>query len=185
MNKSLYQQVTAHLMIGSLSILTGLLAFEGILAIALLSQKISSTEPTQVVEQPPQESHQVVEEPEAPGQEMVKQRSLCSSNFYAVIEIESSAVCVQNPTLQMAHWGPPSSSWFYSADGEFHSSKSDSTSSDYCACLTGQEGYQPISGLQGRNPVDHILFEDVQVPISKWVCGDPCVMTIKGEKHES
>ena len=110
---------------------------------------------------------------------------LCKSVFYAVLESDSAApICVQNPTLRMARWGPPSAAWFRTAGGDFLAREADAAPSDLCTCLARQPGYQVSGESFGYAPMDHVVFENSRMPIAKWSCGDACGPAIPGESHE-
>lgn len=184
MTNTIIKQMAAHFLIGGLSVSISLAVFEGILTIALPSTEKPGTKLAQIVDQPSNEVPIVDAAPATPEKKKSMQNPACSSDFYAVFDTDSSQTCVRNPTPLMAHWGPPSPSWFRLLGGEFHSQRVDATPPGLCACLAVQNGYQPADSAQGLNPIDHILFENTQTPITKWVCGDPCVTVAKGESHE-
>ncbi|HED12302.1 MAG TPA: hypothetical protein ENI62_01355 [Gammaproteobacteria bacterium] len=184
MTNAIIKQMAAHLLIGGLSVSISLVAFEGILTIALPPMEKPGAELAQIVDQSSNEAPIVVAAPPVSEKENGMQNPACSSDFYAVFDADSSQTCVRNPTPLMAQWGPPSASWFRSLGGEFHSQRADTTPSGLCACLAAQNGYQSADRAQGLNPIDQILFENTQIPITKWVCGDPCVTVAKGESHE-
>lgn len=182
-----FKTVVQQFVIAVVSILIGVVAFEGVLSIAIPGQRASeashATEPA-----PPKQGQKtaVTKEPSLvqPKVPDLTQQSLaarsttksaaCHSSYYAVFDTKSGPDCVRNPTNLMAHWGPPSPSWFRTLGGEFRASATDAVPSQTCTCLTAQSGYQYTAGLE---PVHRIIFDGEPRHISKWVCGDPCSPT--------
>lgn len=185
MTHSVVKQLAGHLMIGSLSVFLALVIFEGVLTIALPGKDELGVELDQTVNQPQNEEPFVAAAPLVSERAQVIKDPVCGSDFYAVFDANPIQICVRNPTPLMAHWGPPSPAWFRSLGGEFRSQRADAAPPGLCACLAEQHGYKTADGTPGPSPINHILFENTQRPIAKWVCGDPCVTVAKGESHES
>jgi len=178
------KQVTAHALIGGISIFLSLVAFEGIMFIALPGQEVMGTKRTKMVNESAGRVSEMLTGSSDSRRVTGQKKIACGTDFYAVFEVNATPTCIRNPTPLMAHWGPPSPAWFRSLGGGFHSTGEDTTPANLCACLSKQSGYEPGKSTRGDWPIDHVLFGDILVPINKWVCGDPCVTVAKGDSHE-
>ena len=93
--------------------MVSLLAFEGILAIALPTVETASPAKTPIVNNslttipPPAPPELRSSEPGG-----LAQQATCHSDYYAVFSTEHGPVCAKNPTSLMPHWGPPSQGGF-------------------------------------------------------------------------
>lgn len=179
-----FRCVVRYLAIGVVSLGLSLAVFEGVLFIAIPGHEDSSASPA--ANAPPQEQERPIGDQQSPSPSKQpaskrQQRSTrlavkpaaCHSDYYAVFDTASGPACVRNPTNLVAHWGPPSPSWFRTLGGQFRADSDDRASSKACACLSAQSAYQHTTGLA---PIRHIIYNDQKRTISKWVCADSCAV---------
>ncbi len=185
MNSNIATRTASHSILAIGTLFVSLAVFEGILSIAVRDGGETEGEAETAVSVPAQEEPPLVTLQQRRAEEKGTREQLCESVFYAVLKSESAApICVQNPTLRMAQWGPPSAAWFRSVGGSFLAHQEDAAPSDMCACLARQPGYQVSSGSFGYAPMDHVVFENSRMPIAKWSCGDACASVSSGDRHE-
>ena len=185
MNTNIATRLAGHAILAVGTLLVSLVIFEGILSIAVRDGGEAEGGAETVAAVPAQEEPPLVEPQHRPVEEEGTREQLCKSVYYAVLKSESAAlICVQNPTLRMAQWGPPSAAWFRTAGGDFLAREADAAPSDVCACLARQPGYQVSRGSFGYAPMDHVVFENTEIPIVKWSCGDACASVPSGDRHE-
>ena len=185
MKISIAKQLASHAILAAVSLFVSLATFEGILSIAV--QKDGDTEEgiLDAAIKTAKEESQPSEAQQPRREETDSNEQICKSAFYAVINGDSATpVCVQNPTLRMAQWGPPSVAWFRSVGGEFVARQAEAVPRKLCACLSQQPGYQTPSDSRGYDPIDHVMFENIRMPIVKWSCGDACASISPGERRE-
>ncbi|MEW8054706.1 MAG: hypothetical protein AB2796_05275 [Candidatus Thiodiazotropha sp.] len=185
MNSNIATRIASHTILAVGTLFVSLAIFEGILSIAVRDGGETEGGAETAVAMPAQDMLPLAEPQHRRAEEKGTREQLCESVFYAVLKSESAApICVQNPTLRMAQWGPPSAAWFRSVGGSFLAHQKDAAPSDLCACLARQPGYQVSGESFGDSPIDHAVFENIQIPIVKWSCGDACASVPSGDRHE-
>ena len=163
------------------AILTGLLVFDWILAVAILNPV--QPQPTIAADDIPAER---IEEPEdqdsadglfsVAGKIQESESVACRTHFAAVLEEESGPVCLDNPTNQMAHWGPPTNAWLRHNGGVITATAGELIADrPTCACLAKQEPYRSDQAHTMLRPVSELRLDDQVLAIQKWVCADSCL----------
>ena len=176
-------RVGRGLMEACAAVLAGLLVFDWILAVAILNPVIPASGSTPM----PEEIHiEVAEEPvrQVNTDEistllrttLETEPAVCQSHFTAVLEPEPGLVCLENPTNQMAHWGPPTNAWLRHNGGLISATGGDLVSDQsHCSCLATQEPYHSHHVNRTLHPVTELRLDGELLAIQKWVCADRCL----------
>lgn len=164
----------------------GVVIQEGILTLSIpLSEQ--ATTATETVMAPPRPLTQPPHLEAAPKSEASPSQpthASCTTYYYAMFKTDKGNACARNPTLIMAHWGPPTDEWFRTRGGRFEVAAGDLASQSLCACLEARTAYSLQAGRSASEPAHRVHYGGHAIEIEKWVCADDCPIQTAEIEHE-
>nr|VFJ44691.1 MAG: hypothetical protein BECKDK2373C_GA0170839_100914 [Candidatus Kentron sp. DK]VFJ44839.1 MAG: hypothetical protein BECKDK2373B_GA0170837_100824 [Candidatus Kentron sp. DK] len=100
----------------------------------------------------------------------------CRNGFFLLFPARGGGVtCAANPAGNPIYLGPPDGEWFAATGGVPEIRDGDPVDDGLCDCLNALPAFARKADTPWKPPVEQAVYRGTRLPITKWVCGDPCL----------